>query len=79
MKYPPLYPASYRSEQRAAGLCDLPSLGIADDQRLTEDVQAGGARRQALRPIGPVGAATNEDRNRAFKVSHRQIPAGVTR
>jgi uncharacterized protein (TIGR02118 family) len=31
----------------------------ATPQRLTEDVQAGGARQEALRPIGPIRTAAN--------------------
>ena len=54
-------------------------MGVTNHQRLTENIEVWSTREQAFRPIGPIRATGNEDRNRSFQFIDQQTPAGVAR
>jgi hypothetical protein len=61
-----------RSKQVATCLRNLPAFGIAQHQRLTEDIEARCARGQAFRSVRPIPTAGNENSDRTPKIGERR-------
>jgi hypothetical protein len=68
-----------RSEQGAAGIRNLPAIGVAQHERLAEDIEAGRARGQAFRPIGPIGTARDQNCDGVLEIRQRRAPVGMSR
>ena len=48
----------------------MPAIGVAQYERLAEDIEARGARCQAFRPIGPIGTASQTCRTERETTPH---------
>jgi hypothetical protein len=64
------------SKELPAGVRNLPTRRLPQNERLAEDVEIWRASRYALRQVCPVSTAGNEERNVAAEIGERKMPAG---